>query len=466
MPRLFVYGICVLSLGVPNVGAALTLGELRVGSAIGEPLSASIPFVADAGDAVGPECVSLGRPPREIDPRSEFLSRASIRFPVHANEIVIRSSFRHNEPVLRVRLVVTCGGMNLVRDFTALLDPPGDARRIERAAPPPLVPRIEAPRPPAPHSTTGPAPKKKLAAALPEPNESPAAKTAPSGESAGTVLECERVAQDAHAQLDRCLTLRTKVDELEGDVRKIQGSLHLAPPALAAEPRKGPGALSGLSLQDWLTILAAGLVAFIGILTLKRKRQPLPEANGTAARQTLPPWLEKERRSGQTYNEAKAKEAPKAAATETPSDVDMLLLEARRLMVHDRALSAIKLLDDYILSNPAESRPWMMRFVLLGARKMTREFAIAARQFKERNPEPELWANVCALGREVDPGNPLYGPPSAPGTQEAKPAEDRTPDQKPDAPSSDREPEDFRHPLDFSWLTHRPKKPEDGNEKT
>jgi hypothetical protein len=460
MPRLFAYGICVLILGLPNVGAALTLGELRVDSPIGEPLRASIPFVADAGDAVGPECVSLTRPPPEVDPRSEFLSRASIQFPVHASEIVIRSPARYHEPVLRVRLVVTCGGMNLVRDFTALLDPPGDARRVERAAPPAPAPRTEAPLP-----MTSPAPRKLVVAPFAEPKDTAAVKAAPSEERAATVLECERAAQDAHAQLDRCLKLRTKVEELEGDVRNLQSSLHIAPPAMAAEPRKSADALSGLSLQDWLTILAAGLVAFIGILTLKRKRQPLPEANGAAARQTLPPWLEKERRSGRTYSETKPKDALKPGAAETPSDVDMLLLEARRLMVHDRALSAIKLLDDYILSNPAESRPWMMRFVLLGARKMTREFAIAARQFKELNPEPELWANVCALGREVDPGNPLYGPASAPAVPEAMPPEASAPNQNPDAPSPDREPGDFRHPLDFSWLPHRPEKPEDGDKK-
>ncbi len=468
MPRhiaIFVL-VVVIALALPGVGRALTLGELEMGSAIGEPLRARIPFVADPGEVVGPACVSLVKPPPEADPRAEYLVRAYLEFPRGTGAILLSSHFRHHQPVLRVRLLVTCGGMNLVRDFTALLDPPvarpsaspPAARRAitVQTAPPSPAPLVPASKPPATKDTS-------LAGVSAPPA---AAGVASSEESPALVLECERAAQNAQQHLDRCLTLRAKVEELEGEVKALQGSLQPKPPVSPAKVKvEAPEAVSALSLQDWMMIVAALLVAFIGILTLKRRRQSPAEVSAAPSAQALPPWLEKERRSGRGYAESEAPETPLSPKAETASNVDTLLLEARRLMVHDRALSAIKLLDDYIHANPVEPRPWMMRFVLLGARQMTREFAIAARQFREQNPEPELWDNVCALGREVDPGNPLYNRPGAPDRPGTKPGEDAAKDQPGTASAPDQGAADFRHPLDFSWLPGRSVKRDGGEDE-
>ena len=458
MPRLSVAQILpfVMALGFSGAAGALTLGELRVSSAIGEPLRARIPYSAGPGEILGTECVSLTRPSRESDPRSEYLARGELDIRPGSGEIRLSSPLRFHEPVLRVQLRISCGGMNLVRDFSALVDPPGSHPSVvSPAAATHKAPATAAPPPP-PRVLVAPEAADRTSVPAP----APIAAAAP-----GLVLECEQAARDAQNQLDRCLTLRDKVELLESDVKAIRSTV----PAKPAQPipfeSKAERSIPLLSLQDWMMILAALLVAFIGILTLRQKRQLQAAAASAAAPRTLPPWLERERRSGRSYEDAKPDET-KSPKAEASADVDTLLLEARRLMVHDKALSAIKLLDDFIHAHPDEPRPWMMRFVLLGARQMSREFAIAARQFKQRNPEPELWENVCALGREVDPENPLYGPPTAPrDAEQPKPPGEPDGDQASRAPSPEEDREPFRHTLDFSWLTSHPEKREPPEEK-
>lgn len=462
MPRLSVAPILplVIALGFPGAAGALTLGDLRVTSAIGEPLQASIRYTAGPGETLGPECVSLLRPPRESDPRSEYLARGELNIRPGSGEILLRSQFRYHEPVLRIQLRIVCGGMNLVRDFSALVDPPGANPPL---VPPPATRRQSAPTPaqPAPARVLV-APEAADRSSIPAP--APTVAAAPAGDRQGLILECEQAARDAQSQLDRCLTLRDKVELLEGEVRAIRSAVPATPTEVMPFESKPERAIPVLSLQDWMMILAALLVAFIGILTLRQKRQLQTEAASAPAPRTLPPWLERERRSGRSYEATKPDES-KGPKEETSSNVDTLLLEARRLMVHDRALSAIKLLDDFIYGHPDEPRPWMMRFVLLGARQMSREFAIAARQFKERNPEPELWDNVCALGREVDPENPLYSPPAPKDPGQSKSPDEGAGDRAAQDPASDEDRETFRHTLDFSWLTSHPEKQDRPDEK-
>lgn len=107
---------------IANQAGALTLGDIRVLSHLGETLHATVPVRLDSGELLEAKCLKLVPDRDGLGGAVMLTSRVEMRDNV--GEIVIGSRQSIPEPILRFNLQVQCGyGFNS-REYTVLLDPP------------------------------------------------------------------------------------------------------------------------------------------------------------------------------------------------------------------------------------------------------------------------------------------------------------------------------------------------------
>lgn len=147
---------------------ALTLGEIRVFSHLGETLHASVPVRLESGEVLEAKCLKLVPDQDGLGAAVAMTARVELRDKV--GEIVIGSRQNIPEPILRFNLQVQCGYGFHSREFTLLLDPP-EARPLaatvssgvtpqlaETSAPLPPVARPRRERPSRPALAAAPTP--------------------------------------------------------------------------------------------------------------------------------------------------------------------------------------------------------------------------------------------------------------------------------------------------------------------
>lgn len=108
---------------------ALTLGNVAVDSALGQPLSARIPVELAAGEMLSAACVSV---PTPAHPDLGALPRAEVRIPEVSGAgrfaLHITTSQALYEPMYELQVQVRCNGMPLLlRQYVLMLDLPGMA---------------------------------------------------------------------------------------------------------------------------------------------------------------------------------------------------------------------------------------------------------------------------------------------------------------------------------------------------
>ncbi|HUI99506.1 MAG TPA: hypothetical protein VLY46_04680 [Usitatibacter sp.] len=85
------------------------------------------------------------------------------------------------------------------------------------------------------------------------------------------------------------------------------------------------------------------------------------------------------------------------------------VVNAARLLYEDGTVArAIELLQFEIEQDPDAMPAWLALFEIFRLQGLTGEFAELARRFSERHGASDEWRKVSALGRSLDPGNPLY----------------------------------------------------------
>lgn len=150
-----------LLLFAPLVAQAAGLGRLTVQSSLGQPLSAEIDLVAVRGDEASNLIVRLGSP--------EAYQQANLQYNSSINGLKLSIERRANgqayvkitgnrpvsEPFVDLLIELTGAGSRLLREYTALLDPPGYGQQAVQTAPAPMAapesrPIAAAPAAPAP----------------------------------------------------------------------------------------------------------------------------------------------------------------------------------------------------------------------------------------------------------------------------------------------------------------------------
>lgn len=171
---------------IPGLANALGLGEIKLNSALSEPLDAEIELVQVrelTGTEILPSLASSGDFESAGVERSHFLT--DLKFEVSVNEkgksfIRVRSSKPVKEPFLNFLVEVNWPAGRLLREYTLFLDPPIYSAQRAQAVTQPKA-SAPAPRPAASAPASRPAPSQ----AAPAPEFVPESAPAPSAESAG-----------------------------------------------------------------------------------------------------------------------------------------------------------------------------------------------------------------------------------------------------------------------------------------
>ncbi len=137
-----------LLLLTPWLAHAAGLGRLTVQSSLGQPLNAEIDLVAVRGDEASSLIARLASPDAYQQANLQYnagvtgLKLSIERRPNGQSFIKVTGNRPVNEPFVDLLIELSWSGGKLVREYTALLDPPGYGQQAAAAAPaaPPAVP--------------------------------------------------------------------------------------------------------------------------------------------------------------------------------------------------------------------------------------------------------------------------------------------------------------------------------------
>ncbi len=241
--------VCMIAL-VPVTSHALALGKLKVLSALNEPLNAEIDFTsATEKELKGLSVTLASRADFDAAGVDRLPMLSQIKFVVTKRAdgryfLELRTEEQLGEPFLHLLLQVEWPGGRLVREYTALIDPPykiaGKAAPVEtpvitppapEAAPAPSAPVAEVPPAEAPQAAPAEAPK---AVEAPKEETPPVAKMeepkAPEEPKPEQIAPKEEVAKEAPP-------MEAKPDETKlGPPEVAQGAAPQEPAAPTVEP--------------------------------------------------------------------------------------------------------------------------------------------------------------------------------------------------------------------------------------
>lgn len=97
-----------------------------------------------------------------------------------------------------------------------------------------------------------------------------------------------------------------------------------------------------------------------------------------------------------------------ASGTIAPGNPDSVV-KAARLFYEDGAVArAVELLQFAVEENPAALKPWLALFEIFRLEGLAGEFGELAGRFRDHHATSLYWRKVQFIGRELEPGNPLY----------------------------------------------------------
>jgi len=214
-----------------------------------------------------------------------------------------------------------------------------------------------------------------------------------------------QVLQNQHAQL------RVEMNRLEERMARLQLQLQLEGPTVAASQTTvitaAPAPAPAQTKKLWPWILGGGLTALLlaaAAWLLARREEDPPSETDWLNRPMTPPELDVD-----TLTRSKAAPLPIVEGIEVADD-DSELDQAQFLLSEGQALEAIDLLYSVIDKDPSEVRAWLLLLRTLSQRDNPQEFAMVTERFKTTSPNADDWAIVQAMGRDLDPENPLYAP--------------------------------------------------------
>jgi hypothetical protein len=259
--------------------SALELGEFTIQSALGQPLSASIPYSLAQFEAISEQCVTV-QPARGAN-RLPAASRASLL--VADGTITITGTSIVREPLITMRVAISCKYTpRLTRDFVLFVDPAG-ATPIAAPTPDRVVtrPRLDA----APARPAAAAPPRRtidrITVATPSPSPAPTVDTVaepvlPTEQS--TVYESPTVSEvspspvaelrpgDVIIQTDNPYVEPVEAASNETVVSPTPTSTSPSEPvAVIRQPQSAPGSAT---TSNWMLWLSGGAGAIVLALLL------------------------------------------------------------------------------------------------------------------------------------------------------------------------------------------------------
>jgi len=185
---------------------ALGLGQLRVQSALGEPLRAEIDVTSLSPDEAGTLTLRVASPDAyraagvDYNPVLPGTQVQLMKRPDGRSYLRVTSDRAVVEPFVDVILEMNWSSGRLVREYTLLLDPPSTPRNVAAAPAPSVAPTFSAA--PAPRVAQA-APPPSVAAATPQPVPAPERRVAPRPETPAAAPKAAAAAAPAAAAADQ-----------------------------------------------------------------------------------------------------------------------------------------------------------------------------------------------------------------------------------------------------------------------
>jgi pilus assembly protein FimV len=229
--------LLMLAMSLPGAVKALGLGEIRINSALNEPLSAQIDIVGATRDELA--ALTAGVANREIFnhygvDRPAFLSTATFKVGMDAQGhpvLNVRSADAFTDPVVSFLVDIRWGRNQIVREYSLLLDPPDykythSASGISLAS----APAVPAPVPAAPAAVPV-APAFARGAAPAEPGQGGI--TVAAGDTLRGVARRAGARTETQAQTLMIAIFRANPDAFDGNINRLHQGVVLTIPTPA-----------------------------------------------------------------------------------------------------------------------------------------------------------------------------------------------------------------------------------------
>jgi pilus assembly protein FimV len=229
--------VLMLAMSMPSATRALGLGEIRVSSALNEPLSAQIDIVGATADQLAELTATVAN--REAflrygAERPAFLSSAIFKVGKDAQGrplLIIRSGESFTDPLVSLLVDLRWPNGELIRDYSLLLDPAGFTAPAAATAPS-LAATARTFAAPAAAVTAGSvatAPRKSKVAAGPPGQHRVAAKDTLRG-----IARRAGARSESHIQRMMIAIFRTNPQAFEGNINRLHRNVMIALPTAAA----------------------------------------------------------------------------------------------------------------------------------------------------------------------------------------------------------------------------------------
>ena len=160
---------------------------------------------------------------------------------------------------------------------------------------------------------------------------------------------------------------------------------------------------SGFILQNEL-VVAIGLPLVIVALWFQVRL--ISRIGTNSQRMSIP---EIKRPSSSEIDDAQVVVAPsQTAIKDDVNAVDSMFEEARLYAIHGRLATAVEILQEVVKLEPSKAAPWSLLLSSYSSLGKAVEFEETAGELLKHHKDSRLWRGVQALGRTLDPNNPLY----------------------------------------------------------
>lgn len=391
-----------------SVGAhAVGIGSATLLSGLGEPLHVAVPLFTERGEKLTDDCLSLLAPTADEAERASYLTKAELALKHEHGQLYadIRTRRTFNELFAYIRLRVGCHGKGSVSKTLIILPDLNTSAAPPATAAPPVAaaarPAPIMPPSPAPHVTTLRLPHKQP----PSRTQRPMIKRLPEQKSAAIHAEQTDAAFVFKLSLNLAVPAMTAQSPVQQPPARHDDTVLLRLDPLAEQPPVEHAAaipapttvatteiteqLDNRNLQRTLAIvglLLSLLIPLFGYRYFSRRHKQRPTTRSAPALHIA---------TGHDHN--------KQASSEHST-----LEEAELYAIHGHPDKAIALLQEIVRQQPAYQEAWLLLFSIYSAHGRKRGFANTAQTFHRQHPGSTSWPMIQALGRTLEPDNPLY----------------------------------------------------------
>ncbi len=441
-PNVITTFMLTVVLAFPRVVQSVSIGDVVVlQSMVGEPLLAQVELMVGNDEHIKDACLSLALPDPLQEDISGFLTKANLSLKTEGKRqyVSISSLDSLNNAYAKLRLHIQCPGIDSITK-TLSIPPPAQTPRKKQSSSIFSKPKLSS-------ESVGESHIREISA-----------------EERAMLLAQQKLLEG------RLLTLQQQVRQLEGELSEIKiklSELGVSPPTVAASatvsvpisvPASAPvpstttlvtANTQGSSPKPTIAInqseerqdklnfrnnilVAIGLALVILALwlglryyiktksrigmNLKQGAEPILKPAIKLPSQILnsqvksghAPAVVAPFKAGSARTIPASPPLPAQKIAEEMTEEDSMLEEAGLYATYGHSAKAVEILKEIVKRHPMKADAWPLLLSIYSSLGKSAEFENTAREFLKHHKNSPSWSGIRALGRTLDPNNPLY----------------------------------------------------------